>query len=89
MRINTAVNKSRDARKYSITIFNLGPLTNFLIADPKIAHGDIDKGQTIRATSAITSMEAIKCISFMIKPEAAILEIDQAFGFTIWNNAAL
>ena len=45
-----AVIKSKNAKKYSIRAFNLLFFTKFLIAEPKAAQGDIDKGQMIRAT---------------------------------------
>ena len=75
--------KSKNAKKYSIRAFNLLFLTKFLIAEPKAAQGDIDKGQIIRAIKAINNIEKIKFSSFGKKPEAAILEIVHAFGFTI------
>jgi len=80
--------KSKNAKKYSIRAFNLLFFTKFLIAEPKAAQGDIDKGQMIRATKAIKNIEKIKFPSFGKKPEAAMLEIVQALGFTIWNKAA-
>ena len=83
-----AVIKSKNANKYSISAFNLLFFTKFLIAEPKAAQGDIDKGQMIRATKAIKNIEKIKFPSFGKKPEAAMLEIVQALGFTIWNKAA-
>ena len=83
-----AVIKSKNAKKYSINAFSLLFLTKFLIDEPKAAHGDIDNGQMIRAIVAIYKMEKIKFSSFGKKPEAAILEIVHAFGFTIWNKAA-
>ena len=83
-----AVIKSKNARKYSIKAFILLFLTKFLMAEPKAAQGDIDIGHIIRATIAMKKIEIIKLPSFGKKPEAAIVEIVQAFGFTIWNNAA-
>ena len=83
-----AVIKSKNAKKYSISAFNLLFFTKFLIAEPKAAQGDIDKGQIIRATKAIKNIEKIKFPSFGKNPEAAMLEIVQALGFTIWNKAA-
>ena len=47
-----AVIKRRIAKKYSIKAFNLLFLTKFLIALPKPAHGDIDRGHIIKATNA-------------------------------------
>ena len=83
-----AVIKRRIAKKYSIKAFNLLFLTRFLIAEPNAAQGDMDKGHIINATIDIKNIEKIKFSSFGKKPEAAMLEIVQAFGFTIWNNAA-
>ena len=48
-----AVIKSKKAKKYSINAFILLFFTKFLIADPKAAQGDIDKGHIINATVAI------------------------------------
>ena len=78
-----AVTKSKNAKKYSIKAFILLFLTRFLIAEPNAAQGDMDKGHIIRATIDIKNIEKIKFSSFGKKPEAAILEIVQAFGFTI------
>ena len=83
-----AVTKSRNAKKYSIKAFILLSFTKFLIAEPNAAQGDIDKGHIISATMAIKNIEIIKFPSFGKNPEAAILEIVHALGFTIWNNAA-
>ena len=83
-----AVIKSKNARKYSINAFILLFFTKFLIAEPKAAQGDIDNGHIINAIVAIKNIEIIKFPSFGKKPDAAILEIVQAFGFTIWNSAA-
>ena len=78
-----AVTKSKNARKYSIKGFILLFFTKFLIAEPNAAHGDIDKGHIINAIVAIKNIEIIKLPSFGKNPEAAILEIVHAFGFTI------
>ena len=78
-----AVIKSKNAKKNSIITFILLLLTIFFIPDPKAAHGDIDIGQIIRAILLINIIQAIKSPSFGRKPEAAILEIVHAFGFTI------
>jgi hypothetical protein len=78
-----AVIKSKNAKKYSINAFSLLSLTKFLIAEPKAAQGDIDIGQIIKATKAIKNIENIKLSSFGKKPEAAILEMVHALGFTI------
>ena len=83
-----AVIKSKNAKKYSINALSLLFLTKFLIAEPKAAHGDIDIGQIIKAIKAIKNIEKIKFPSFGKKPEAAMLEIVHALGFTIWNKAA-
>ena len=83
-----AVTKSKKARKYSIKAFILLFFTKFLIAEPNAAQGDIDIGHIINATIAIKNIEIIKFTSLGKNPEAAILEIVQALGFTIWNRAA-
>ena len=78
-----AVIKSKIAKKYSITALILLFFTKFLIAEPKAAHGDIDKGQIIRAIIPINNIEKNKLSSLGKKLEAAILEIVQAFGLII------
>ena len=78
-----AVTKSKIAKKYSIKAFILLLFTKFLIAEPKAAQGDIDKGHTIKAIKAIKNIEKIKLPSFGKKPDAAILEMVHALGFTI------
>ena len=83
-----AVIKSKNANKYSISAFNLLFFTRFLIAEPNAAQGEIDIGHTIRAIKAMKNIEKIKFPSFGKNPEATMLEIVQAFGFTIWNKAA-
>ena len=83
-----AVIKSKNAKKYSINAFNLLFLTKFLIAEPKAAQGEIDNGQINKATNAIKNIEKIKLPSLGKNPEAAMLEIVHALGFTIWNKAA-
>ena len=83
-----AVIKSNNAKKYSIKAFILLFFTKFLIAEPNAAQGDIDKGHIIKAIVAIKKIEITKLPSFGRKPDAAILEIVQALGFTIWNKAA-
>ena len=55
-----AVIKSKKAKKYSIKAFILLFFTNFLIAEPNAAQGDIDIGQITRATNAIKKIEIIK-----------------------------
>ena len=81
--IKMAVIKSKKAKKYSIIAFNLLFFTRFLIADPKAAQGEIDNGHIIKAIIAIKNMEKIKFPSFGKNPDAAILDIVQAFGLTI------
>ena len=83
-----AVIKSKNAKKYSINALSLLFLTKFLTDEPNAAHGDIDKGHIINATIAIKNIEMNKFPSFGRKLDAAILEIVQALGLTIWNNAA-
>ena len=78
-----AVTKSKNAKKYSINAFILLFLTRFLIAEPKATHGEIDSGQIISTTKAIKNIEKTKLPSFGKNPEAAILEIVHALGFTI------
>ena len=78
-----AVIKSKNAKKNSIITFILLFFTKFLIAEPNAAHGEIDNGQTINATKAIEKIEKIKFPSSGKNPDAAILEIVQALGFTI------
>ena len=86
--IKIAVIKSSIERKYSIYLFTLFVFTKFLIDDPKAAHGDIEIGHITKAVEAIIKTEVTKFPSFGRNPDTAILEIVQAFGFTIWNNAA-
>ena len=81
--IKMAVIKSKKAKKNSIITFILLFFTKFLIPDPNAAHGEIEIGQIISATEAIYNIEINKLASFDKKPEAAILEIVHAFGFTI------
>ena len=64
-------------------IFILLFLTKFLIAEPKAAHGDIDKGQIIRAIIAIKKIEKNKFPFSGKNPEATILDIVHALGLTI------
>ena len=83
-----AVIKSNIAKKYSTNDFFLLLFTKFLIPEPKIAQTDIDIGQIIKAVIEIKRIAVINFSSFGKKPEATIVEIVQAFGFTNWNNAA-
>ena len=75
--------KSKAANVYSIIIFALWFFINFLIADPKPAQGDIDSGQTISATEDMIIIDSIRFASLIMNPEAAIVEIVHALGFTI------
>ena len=83
-----AVIKSKIAKNNSIITFILLLLTKFLIADPNAAQGDMDIGQTIRATIPIYNIEKKIFPLSDKKLDAAIVEIVHAFGLTIWNNAA-
>ena len=83
-----AVIKSKKAKKNSIITFILLLFTNFLIPDPNAAQGEIDNGQIISATVEINTIERNKFPFSVKNPDAAILEMVQAFGFTIWNSAA-
>ena len=78
-----AVIKSKNAKENSIITFILLFFTKFLIPDPKAAQGEIEIGQIMSATHEINNIDKIKLPSFGKKPEAAILEIVHAFGFTI------
>ena len=78
-----AVTKSKKARKYSIKAFILLFFTKFLIAEPKAAQGEIERGHMTRATIAMKKIDKIKFSSLGKKLEAAILDIVHAFGFTI------
>ena len=78
-----AVIKSKKAKKYSINTFILLSFTKFLITDPKAAHGEIEIGQTIRATNPIKITEMIKFSSLGKNPDAAIDDMVHAFGLTI------
>ena len=83
-----AVIKSNIAKKYSTIAFFLLFLTKFLIPEPKAAQIDIDIGQITKAVIEMKRIEITNFSSFGKKPEATIVEIVQAFGFTNWNNAA-
>ena len=85
----TAVRHNKSASRYSITDLIKLFFINVLIIDPKAAHGVIAIGYTKNATKTILLIEKIKLFSPIMKPEAAILEIDHAFGFKIWKSAAL
>jgi len=77
-----AVIKSNIAKKYSTNDFFLLLFTKFLIPEPKTAQTDIDIGQIIKAVIEIKRIAVINFSSFGKKPEATIVEIVQAFGFT-------
>ena len=78
-----AVIKSKKAKKNSIITFILLFFTKFLIPDPNAAQGEIEIGQIISATEAIYNIEINKLPSLDKNPEAAMLEIVHALGFTI------
>ena len=83
-----AVIKSNIAKKYSTIAFFLLSFTKFLIPEPKAAQTDIDIGQIIKAVTEIKRIEIINFSSFGKNPDATIVEIVHAFGFTSWNSAA-
>ena len=83
-----AVIKSNIAKKYSTIAFFLLFFTKFLIPEPKTAQTDIDIGQIIKAVIEIKSIEINKFSFFGKNPDATMVEIVHAFGFTIWNSAA-
>ena len=78
-----AVTKSKNAKKYSIIAFILLFFTKFLIAEPKAAQGEIERGHITRATIAMKKIDKIKFSALGKKPEAAILDIVHALGLTI------
>ena len=65
MTINMAVSANKVASKNSMMILTLRSLTNFLIAAPNAAHGEIDTGQTSKATDAIISTDENKFIQLI------------------------
>ena len=77
-----AVIKSNIAKKYSTIAFFLLFLTKFLIPEPKAAQIDIDIGQIIKAVIEMKKIAIINFSSLGKKPEATMVEIVQAFGFT-------
>ena len=77
-----AVIKSNIAKKYSTIAFFLLFFTKFLIPEPKAAQTDIDKGQIIKAVIEMKRIAIINFSSFGKKPEATIVEMVQALGFT-------
>ena len=83
-----AVDNNRTANKYSILRLTWLFFTNFLIPAPNAAHGEMDIGHITKAITAIKEIDKSKFFSAVKKLEAAMLEIDQALGFTIWNKAA-
>ena len=74
--------KSNMAKKYSTIAFFLLFFTKFLIPEPKTAQMDIDIGQITNAVIEINKIAINNLSSFGKKPEATIVEIVQAFGFT-------
>ena len=83
-----AVIKSNIAKKYSTKAFFLLFFTKFLIPEPNAAQTEIDNGQITKAVIEIKRIAIINFSSFGKKPEATIVEIVHAFGFTNWNNEA-
>ena len=77
-----AVIKSNIAKKYSTNDYFFLLFTKFVIPEPKTAQTDIDIGQIIKAVIEIKRIAVINFSSFGKKPEATIVEIVQAFGFT-------
>jgi hypothetical protein len=77
-----AVTNSKTANAYSMKVLSLSFLINFLMTEPKAGQGAIDKGHIINAVLAMNSVAAMRFESFGENPEAAMLEIVQAFGFT-------
>ena len=77
-----AVIKSNIARKYSTIAFFLSFFTKFLIPAPKAAQTEIDNGQIIKAVIEMKKIAIINFSSLGKKPEATMVEIVQAFGFT-------
>ena len=52
-----AVIKSKTAKNYSINAFILLFFTKFLIADPKAAQGEIERGHMTKATIAMKKID--------------------------------
>ena len=77
-----AVIKSNIAKKHSTIAFFLLFFTKFLIPEPKAAQTDIDIGQMIKAVIEMKRIEIINFSSFCKNPDATIVEIVHAFGFT-------
>jgi hypothetical protein len=77
-----AVIKSNIAKKYSTKAFFLLFFTKFLIPEPNAAQTEIDNGQITKAVIEIKRIAIINYSSFGKNPEATIVEMVQAFGFT-------
>jgi len=77
-----AVIKSNIAKKYSTKAFFLLFFTKFLIPEPNAAQTEIDNGQITKAVIEIKRIAIINFSSFGKNPEATIVEMVQAFGFT-------
>ena len=77
-----AVIKSNIAKKYSTKAFFLLFFTKFLIPEPNAAQTEIDNGQITKAVIEIKRIAIINFSFFGKNPEATIVEMVQAFGFT-------
>ncbi len=77
-----AVIKSNIAKKYSTKAFFLLFFTKFLIPEPNAAQTEIDNGQITKAVIEIKRIAIINFSSFGKNPEATMVEMVQAFGFT-------
>ena len=77
-----AVIKSNIAKKYSTKAFFLLFFTKFLIPEPNAAQTEIDNGQITKAVIEMKRIAIINFSSFGKKPEATMVEMVQAFGFT-------
>ena len=77
-----AVIKSNIAKKYSTKAFFLLFFTKFLIPEPNAAQTEMDNGQITKAVIEIKRIAIINFSSFGKNPEATMVEMVQAFGFT-------
>ena len=77
-----AVIKSNITKKYSTKAFFLLFFTKFLIPEPNAAQTEIDNGQITKAVIEIKRIAIINFSSFGKNPEATMVEMVQAFGFT-------
>ena len=77
-----AVIKSNIAKKYSTKAFFLFFFTKFFIPEPNAAQTEIDNGQITKAVIEIKRIAIINFSSFGKNPEATMVEMVQAFGFT-------